>query len=248
MRAFGDHIGYYVDVGANDPVHGSSTMALYSAGWRGLNIEPNPAFVDRFERIRPDDTNICSAVSDRHGSAIFFLVEDDPALSSLDTGLGTRYAAEGRSVRKIEVPVQTLDAALAQHNDGREIDVLKIDVEGHERGVLQGANLSRWKPRVLVIEAIEPYRYITTHSQWEDLVVSEGYTLALFDGINRIYARDDCLELRDRLSWPVCSLDKFDTEDSIRLAELRPLGKVALYAATLIQRLVSLRKVGLRGN
>ena len=32
--------GFYVDVGANDPVCHSITKAFYERGWRGINIEP----------------------------------------------------------------------------------------------------------------------------------------------------------------------------------------------------------------
>jgi len=34
--------GFYVDVGAYDPLEGSNTYKLYQRGWRGLTIEPNP--------------------------------------------------------------------------------------------------------------------------------------------------------------------------------------------------------------
>ena len=44
-RALG-HVrdGFYIDVGANDPVEHSVTKAFYDAGWRGISIEPLPAF------------------------------------------------------------------------------------------------------------------------------------------------------------------------------------------------------------
>ena len=32
--------GFYVDVGAHDPVIDSVTKAFYDLGWRGINIEP----------------------------------------------------------------------------------------------------------------------------------------------------------------------------------------------------------------
>ena len=32
--------GYYVDIGANDPVVDSVTRWFYEQGWSGLNIEP----------------------------------------------------------------------------------------------------------------------------------------------------------------------------------------------------------------
>jgi hypothetical protein len=48
-RALG-HVqdGFYIDVGASDPVEHSVTRAFYDAGWRGINIEPLPAHIEAF--------------------------------------------------------------------------------------------------------------------------------------------------------------------------------------------------------
>ena len=32
--------GFYIDVGANDPVRDSVTKHFYDRGWHGINIEP----------------------------------------------------------------------------------------------------------------------------------------------------------------------------------------------------------------
>ena len=41
----GRRTGFYVDVGAADPVNLSVTKWFYDLGWSGLNIEPNQAAV-----------------------------------------------------------------------------------------------------------------------------------------------------------------------------------------------------------
>nr|WP_244600274.1 FkbM family methyltransferase [Afipia felis] len=38
--------GFYIDVGANDPVIDSVTKLFYDAGWRGVNVDPNQHFID----------------------------------------------------------------------------------------------------------------------------------------------------------------------------------------------------------
>ena len=43
----GENQGFYVDVGAEDPVEGSITRHFYERGWNGINIEPVPFFFDR---------------------------------------------------------------------------------------------------------------------------------------------------------------------------------------------------------
>src|SRR3989344_9673220 len=42
-------IGFYIDVGANDPIRFSNTNRFYKRGWTGINIEPD---VVCFEKIR----------------------------------------------------------------------------------------------------------------------------------------------------------------------------------------------------
>ena len=44
QRYFGEEKmnGFFVDVGAFDPIKYSNTYLFYKKGWRGINIEPNP--------------------------------------------------------------------------------------------------------------------------------------------------------------------------------------------------------------
>ena len=227
LRAFGDHVGFYVDVGANDPLNGSTTRALYERGWRGINVEPNPALHERLVSERPDDVNVRAVISSKSGSLPFHIVEDDPALSTLDQAIAAGYLAKGRPVERIDVQAMTLDTLLESYAAVRTIDLLKIDVEGAEQAVLSGIDLSRWRPRVLVIEAVAPCRFEKTHSDWEGLVTVHGYRLSLFDGVNRIYVRPGEDALGEALSWPVCSLDHYATLESLELAEYRKFGRLA---------------------
>ena len=43
--------GFYVDVGAMDPVIDSVTKVYYEHGWHGIDIEPHPALPRRSERL-----------------------------------------------------------------------------------------------------------------------------------------------------------------------------------------------------
>ena len=48
--------GQYLDIGAQDPVFDSVSLAFYNAGWRGLHVEPTPAYAARGREARPDDS------------------------------------------------------------------------------------------------------------------------------------------------------------------------------------------------
>lgn len=240
-RAFCDRSGFYVDVGANDPDRGSTTKYLHDKGWRGINIEPNPALFERIIRARPLDLNVCALVSEVTGTVPFYIIEDDPALSTMDEELANLYRAAGRAVRLVKVRSAPLNELLRTHAQEVDIDLLKVDAEGAEERVLRSVDLCHWRPKVLIVEAIQPSSLAHTHSGWDPLVREQGYTFCLFDGINRIYARKDQTQLAERLSWPVCALDHYITTDDLELSEYRKLGRVSRAVARLTQRIVSAR-------
>ena len=64
--------GFYVDVGAMDPVWGSVTKRFYDLGWRGVNVEPVPRFHKALVRGRPCDVNLAVALGRSRGRLELF--------------------------------------------------------------------------------------------------------------------------------------------------------------------------------
>lgn len=50
--------GFYIDIGATDPVFNSVTKGFYDAGWRGINIDTAASHIDALESERPRDINL----------------------------------------------------------------------------------------------------------------------------------------------------------------------------------------------
>ena len=100
-----------------------------------------------------------------------------------------------------------------------EIDFLKVDVEGAERDVLEGLDLSRYRPRVLVIEATRPMRADLAHHGWEPLVLGAGYLFAYFDGLNRYYVDRSSSELLKCFEAPPNILDDYHIHEVLQLRE-----------------------------
>jgi hypothetical protein len=75
--------------------------------------------------------------------------------------------------------------------------------------VLEGADFKRFRPRALVVEAIDPGDHRANQHEWEHLVQSSGYCFVLFDGVNRVYTREDDPELGQALSVSANVLDEF---------------------------------------
>ena len=228
--------GFYVDVGAWDPRHDSVTHHFYLKGWHGINIEPSPESFDALRAMRPRDTNLMLALGDAESEAVTFNDFRGGGISTLRS-LAPSYVAnlEGRGFTRhsVEVTMGTLAGVCAEYvPPGRTIDFLKVDVEGWEEAVLRGHDWNRWRPRVLVVESITPVSfdpavgrdvYRDFSSEWEHIVLGNGYLFAINDGINRFYIREESPELLESLSVPVNCLDQavhyLDYERTVELSK-----------------------------
>lgn len=157
-RLFEDQArGFYVDVGAHHPTRFSNTHLLHKRGWRGINIDATPGSMAAFRRARPDDINLEIAVSSEGGPSALYRF-DEAALNSLSKGLSiqrneeTRYSIEST----VELATRPLRDVLSQYlpHDVERIDLLTIDVEGHDLDVLKSNDWERFRPRVLLIEIV----------------------------------------------------------------------------------------------
>ncbi|MFZ6816250.1 FkbM family methyltransferase [Undibacterium sp. Rencai35W] len=209
-RALG-HIknGFYIDVGANDPVEHSVTKAFYDAGWSGINIEPLPKFQLAFQEQRPRDINLAIAAGATEAEITLFDVPAVNGWASNDETVASAHKADGFDVIELKVPQRTLSQICAENAATQEIHFLKIDVEGFEGEVLRGADLRKWRPWILVVEATMPNSRVTNHETWEHLIIAHDYHFAYFDGLNRYYVAIEHIELRDILSVQANVFDDF---------------------------------------
>src|SRR5262249_26863323 len=111
--------GFYVDVGANDPVCHSVTKAFYERGWRGINIEPVPSWFEKIEADRAEDINLQIAITDTDGGEADFYEVADTGLSTLHEPTALRHANEhGYKIEKRTVGTATLTSILDRHAAG----------------------------------------------------------------------------------------------------------------------------------
>jgi FkbM family methyltransferase len=201
-RALG-HVpnGVYVDVGAQHPRIDSVSRAFYERGWRGVHVEPVPAFAQLLREDRPDETVLQVALGEREG-VLDLNVFADTGLSTAIPGYAERHQAErGYAVERIQTPVLTLKSAL-ERLAGKDVHWLKIDVEGFEEQVLRGWDSASLRPWILVVEATVPNSTETDHDKWEHLVIAAGYRYVYFDGLNRFYIANEHPELAAAFSAP----------------------------------------------
>ncbi|HEX5425751.1 MAG TPA: FkbM family methyltransferase [Candidatus Acidoferrales bacterium] len=151
----GQSAGFYIDVGAHHPFRFSNTCYFYRRGWRGLNIDANPSAIDEFRKYRPSDLNLCLGIAEKPGRLTFYRFNES-ALDTFDPTLAEeRSAFPGyHLIDRLEVTVRRLDEVLAEHLSYQQrIDFLSVDVEGLDLQVLKSNDWSRFRPRVLLVEA-----------------------------------------------------------------------------------------------
>jgi FkbM family methyltransferase len=229
-RLFRDRTdGFYIDVGAMDPVFDSVTKHFYDLGWSGINVEPNEHFYSRLLELRPRDINLNLALGDKDEEKEFYVFEDI-GNSTFDVASRERCLEQGFEAKPKRIKVTTL-AAICRDYVRRPIDFLKIDCEGWEKFVLNGADWDRFRPIVLVIEATEPGTDIPAWSEWEPCLIEHArYDMVYFDGLNRFYLRREDAVLRFHFELPPNFFDQFklhsteSAEQAMQRAVLRAEG------------------------
>jgi FkbM family methyltransferase len=178
---FGGAKGFFVDVGANDPREGSQSWHLEEAGWNGILVEPQPQLAAKLREMRraPVFAVACSS-PENSGRSLPFHVAGP--MSSLDR---TKMAPGAAPEAVIQVPVKTLDELLVEAKAPAPVDLLSVDVEGHEIEVLSGFDFARWRPRLIILEDhvgnLDKHRFLQ----------AAGYRVVRYLGFNGWYVPTD---------------------------------------------------------
>lgn len=140
-----------IDVGANEGVY---THAFARTGAMVEAFEPEPGclrVLRSYARSRPAITVHPEAVGSAPGMATLYVPAVDgrrvTGRGSLDPAAARQASGDPNSMDKIDVRVTTIDSFAFT-----DVAVIKIDVEGRELDVLDGARatVARWRPTLLV--------------------------------------------------------------------------------------------------
>ena len=195
-----DH-GFYIDVGAADPVVDSVTKFFYDEGWSGINIEPNEWFYNKLVRDRPRDINLNVAIGEREEEKELYLFERI-GNSTFEETSRDRYIESGFETKPVMVKTYTLAAICDQYVSG-PVDFLKIDCEGWEKFAVKSGDWDRFRPAVLVVEATEPGTANPSWEEWEPFLLDHArYEMVYFDGLNRFYLSRESADLRGHFELP----------------------------------------------
>lgn len=197
----GQASGFYVDVGAGHPVYDNVSFAFYLAGWRGIAVEPNPALAALNRAVRERDTLYEGLAGAAAGEATLYLQREFHGLSTTVAEHAQAAAREvGRQAEAVTLPVTTLAALCEQQHAPGAYDFLKVDVEGAEADVLRGADFSRARPKIIMVEAIKPLSLAPAWDEWEPMLAKAGYAYVWDDELNRYYIAEEARALAEKLT------------------------------------------------
>jgi hypothetical protein len=107
---------------------------------------------------------------------------------------------------EVKVPAMTLDEMLTSAKI-EKVDFVSIDVEGAELEVLQGFDLNRWAPKLLLIERNSRFR----NKPLVDLLQQHNYYFFKNMGVNDFYWRDSSAfvaRIRDSFGWTIFNITR----------------------------------------
>jgi FkbM family methyltransferase len=157
----------FVQIGAYDGIEADPirSLVLDSDRWRGVMVEPQP---DAFERLRRNYRGRDSrlqflnvAVSDRPGEdALFCIPETERVAAGMPEWVGGIASFDAEHLRKhfphaklvsYRVKITTF-GGVADQLPGGHVDAVIIDVEGHERRIVDSIDLDRHRVKFIMYE------------------------------------------------------------------------------------------------
>jgi len=152
----------YLDIGAYDPIFDSNSYAFYKAGGHGVLVEPNPAKIDRLQKVRPRDKTLNVGVGLSAGPT----TGDYYVIGGTSGGLLNTFSKEdaenvqtkshgAQFIEKVlKMPLVNINT-LMQEQLGGAPNFLSIDTEGLDLGILQTMDFDRYRPDVICVETLE---------------------------------------------------------------------------------------------
>ena len=141
-----EKIGSFIDIGANDGVLFSNTYKFAKSGSHGLCIEPSRTCFRKLRLnhlLHPKVKCLHSAISEKDG--VLYLQEHgyEKVLSKVSkTKVAGVYPVKSFS----------LLSTIERYPQFSKVDLISIDVEGHEHEVLKGCGQAPIEAKIIIIE------------------------------------------------------------------------------------------------
>jgi len=204
-------VQFFVDIGAGDGTTGSNTFYFALRGARGVCFEPLSASYASLRRLYLFNRKIVCrncGISDRTRDAEIVSQRDRSYIPETEDQAHTRLfpveASSGGALTRIRL--QTFSDATRGIALPEVIDLLDIDVEGHELSVLRSIPFDRYDFRLIILETHlldEHGGYLWKHRDLDEmnrLLAERGYREVGRTPANTFYSR--CLAPQENSRRP----------------------------------------------
>ena len=179
--------GIYVDVGCNHPIKYNNTYLLYRRGWSGINIDLDKSSIKLFNKYRKDDYNVDAIISNEEKLIKTYIYHDRSTINTVEEDLVN--LKEKKPEKIIEKKSTTLNKIITNSPfNNKKINLLSIDIEGHEFPALENFEFSKYKIDVVVIELLDKkIKKMEMRKQSIDIILKSNiYNLLLKKGYKLI--------------------------------------------------------------
>lgn len=180
--------GFFVDVGCFHPVKYNNTYAFYKRGWTGVNVDIGDIKIEGFNWMRPKDTNVCCAVSNDEGELHYWSNGFyTPTITMDEEFVKSKEGAKYQYVKKtINAKKLTTILNESKYKD-RQIDLLSVDVEGHDYYVLKSLDFEKYRPKVIAVETqFDTFEQVQQENTYLFLL-AQGYQFVNWVGMTLIF-------------------------------------------------------------
>jgi len=162
--------GVFLDVGAAWPVYYNNTYYLESElGWSGVAVDALAEHGKRWRNRRPNSQFFTYIVTDHSGGVETFYRTKEGELIGISTLSPDQGLGPWNEFEEVQVQTTTL-TDLLEEAGVEQIDLLSMDIEGHELTALSEFDIERFKPELVCIEVHAPARIPVT-----EYFESKGY-------------------------------------------------------------------------
>ena len=190
----------FIDIGANNGITGSNTFMFALKGAKGLCFEPVKEIFDYLKILYLLNVKVqCinEGISDKYNK---FEIRVDGALSAI---LETEDPVNKtclkdfitKDTKTTEINVKPLTYYQELYPEFYNIDLLSIDVEGHELNVIKGIDFSKTQIKSIILESLGGQT--TNYNSIEKIFISNKLIPVLTNQLNTIFIHKDLVD------WPM---------------------------------------------
>lgn len=192
---FGDFVGTFLDIGANDGKELSNTYALVERGWGGTYVEASP---DTFEKLKnnigsnPKFVFInCIAGSEDRDDAVLHESGSLPGLGTENYSLVSstredqvhRWDTLNIPFKDVVVKELKFDSIL-KHTRHKTFELISVDIEGMEPEVIPQIDFEKLGCRMAIIEW-----NMENGELYDKIMLDHGMGIIHVNAENRIYVQ-----------------------------------------------------------